>query len=121
MKSKLVLFLVLLCSLCGVSFAYTPSAKELKQVILLRQTLNELTSGNLQDKRSYYTQLTSLKEQFAQDPRLVYVLGQVADTLVAPIFAAKETAKTSSRAFKQSFVDQYATGLQTIPEKENCT
>ena len=89
--------------------AYSPTPDILSMTQALKTQLNQMTSGNVKDKRDYYTQLKTLMPMFVSDERLSYVLKELANAMYLPILTEKAKAKQASRTGKQEFLATYMT------------
>ncbi|MCX6822728.1 MAG: hypothetical protein NTX91_01870 [candidate division SR1 bacterium] len=101
--------------------AYSPTPDILSMTQALKTQLNQITSGNVKDKRDYYTQLKTLMPMFVSDERLSYVLKELANAMYLPILNEKAKAKQASRTGKQEFLAAYMTGIKDISVPDNCT
>lgn len=101
--------------------AYSPTPDILSVTQALKTQLNLITSGNVKDKRDYYTQIKNILSQFSGDERLSYVLKELANTMYLPILNEKAKAKQASRTGKQEFLATYMTGIKEITIPDNCT
>ena len=101
--------------------AYSPTPDILSMTQALKTQLNQITSGNVKDKRDFYTQIKTLMPMFVSDERLSYVLKELANTMYLPILTEKAKAKQASRTGKQEFLASYMTGVKDITIPDNCT
>lgn len=121
MKKYVLLITVMTIFLWGITLAYTPSIAEVNQAQTLKNQLTLITSGDNEDKWDYYQQINTLKEQFSSDEKLSYLLNEMWNSLLLPLYNDKETVKAANKQFKQDFLSGYLSGISVvIPDKENC-
>lgn len=123
---KIFFSFLLLCSLyfaLGAKvFAYVPSSGDVQQVALLNSQLDSITSGDMQDAWSFYSQIKVLLKDYGSDEQINWMLSQLSTHLMDKLTVEKNKAKIMSKQFKQDFVAQYLTGvIQNIPEQLSCT
>ncbi|MEI8008044.1 MAG: hypothetical protein WCI00_00945 [bacterium] len=61
----------------------------------------------MKNKWNFYAQLKTLQEQFTGNEKLNYYLNELGLYLVTQVNTEKVKAKTTSKATKQDFVNQY--------------
>ena len=91
-----------------VSATYEPTSADLAQVEVLKTQLDNITTGDMKDKRDFYAQLRSLQTQYTNHEQLKYYFDILGAYLLTQVNAKKIEAKTLSKASKQDFVNQYS-------------
>lgn len=119
---KIFWWTLVLIALCWYSFAYEPTATDITNINTLALQLNEISSGNMQDKWDFYIQLKTLQEKYPNDEKLSYYLTTLSSYMSTQISTEKNKAKATSKAFKQEFLRTYTGGIsKEITASDTCT
>ncbi len=118
-KFNFGLLAILLLFWC--SFAYEPTTQDISAITSLKTQFDTISSGDMTIKGDFYIQLKNLQEQFSGHEKLGYYLNTMASYLMTQINTEKAKAKTTSKSFKQDFVNQYSGVSKDITTADTCT
>jgi len=124
MKKIFFSALVGICTLWifQITSAYNPSSGDTQQVNLLKTQLDIISSGNMQDVWSFYSQIKILLKNYWSDEQLNWMLSQINVHLYDKLTREKNKAKIISKQAKQEFLATYLTSdIKEISEKLSCT
>lgn len=114
--------LILIWLFVWFTSAYEPTHHDISAITTLKMQFDTISSGDIHAKWDFYLQLKTLQEQFSGHEKLGYYLHTLASYLITQINTEKTKTKISSTVFKQSFVQQYATGFsKEITTTDSCT
>lgn len=120
---KKILSLLALLLFVSVSFAYSPTNKDINNLHSLRTQLDLLIVDNNINLRDFYNQVRVLQTEYSKDDRLNYMLANLKDHLYNKLYTQKTVSKESAKEFKQEFVDTYKENIskEIDDSLKNCT
>jgi hypothetical protein len=88
----------------------------------LNAQLDVITSGDMKDVWSFYSQIKVLLKNYGSDEQLNWMLSQINTHLINKLTTEKNKAKIASKQVKQNFLAERLTGdIQDIPDQLSCT
>jgi len=120
MKKFITTFLVLLSLNLWFSFAYTPTNQDLEILKQLKNTLDQINSGNNLNILSFMTQIKKLQPMVSHEPKISYLLSELNSHLYLQFNTAKIKAKQSSKSDWNNFLSGYNTGIVEINMEDKC-
>ncbi|MDD3262851.1 MAG: hypothetical protein PHR61_03310 [Candidatus Absconditabacteria bacterium] len=119
---KLFILLASILSLVGLSetYAYTPTSQDMLTLVQLKDTLDQINSGNVKDMRSFMTQIKKIQPMVAHEPRVSYLLQELHTHLYGQFSTEKIKTKISSKSGWNEFLDLYNTGIIEIDMEDKC-
>ncbi|AHB41490.1 hypothetical protein P148_SR1C00001G0700 [candidate division SR1 bacterium RAAC1_SR1_1] len=103
-----------------VTYAYTPTSQDQITLVQLKNTLDQINSGNVTDIWNFSTQIKKLQPMVANDPRITYLLQELHTHLYGQFSIAKIKTKQASKSGWNNFLAQYNTGIVAISMEDKC-
>jgi hypothetical protein len=105
----------------SVVHAYSPTDQDQITLVQLKNTLDQINSGNATDIWNFSTQIKKLQPMVAHDPRISYLLQELHIHLYGQFSTIKMKTKISAKSGWNQFLEQHNTGIVTIDMLDNCT
>lgn len=110
----------ILFSLHSNSYAYTPTSQDMVTLIQLKNTLDEINSGNVSDIWNFSTQIKKLQPMVAHEPKIAYLLQELYTHLYGQFATAKMKTKIESKSGWNQFLESHNTGIVEISMEDKC-
>lgn len=119
-KLSLIILGIVLLWISINTYAYTPTSQDQITLVQLKNTLDQINSGNINDIWNFSTQIKKLQPLVAHEPRISYLLQELYIHLYGQFSTAKIKTKISSKSGWNQFLDEYNTGIVEISMEDKC-
>ncbi len=104
----------------GFSLGYSPTSQDQSELIQLKNTLDEINSGNVADMRNFMTQIKELLPLVSHEKKVYYLLSELYLHLYWQFSTEKIKTKQTYKSDWIEFLELHNTGIIELSTEDKC-